>query len=237
MTQEPLYHRILLKVSGEGLMGEGKSIDPNKLTQLALEIKTVYDKGVQVCVVVGGGNIFRGVSGASNGMNRATADYIGMLATLMNALALQESLEKVGIPTRVQSALSITVVAEPFIRRRALRHLEKGRIVIFAAGIGNPYFTTDTCAALRAIEMECNVCLKATQVDGIYDGDPKKNPQAKIYKTISYDEALHKKLKVMDATAIAMASDAGLPVIVFNQSVLGSFADVVCGHGTFTIMK
>lgn len=234
---KPKYKRVLFKLSGEGLADQTHSISPETLTRLAEEIKAVYDTGVQICLVVGGGNIFRGVSGASHGMNRATADYIGMLATVMNALSFQEALEKVGVPTRVQSALPIMAVAEPFIRRKALRHLEKNRVVIFAAGTGNPYFTTDTCAVLRATEMGCEVCFKSTQVDGVYDDDPRKNPKAKLYKEVSYKEALDKKLKVMDLTAIAMAQDSGLPIIVFNQKGKNAFLNVVCGKGTFTIMK
>ena len=231
------YQRVLFKLSGEGLADETHSISPETLSRLATEIKSVYDLGVEICLVVGGGNIFRGVSGASRGMDRATADYIGMLATVMNALSLQEALEKVGVPTRVQSALPITAVAEPFIRRKALRHLEKKRVVIFAAGTGSPYFTTDTCAVLRATEMACDACFKSTQVDGVYDDDPRKNPNAKLYKEVSYKEALDKKLKVMDLTAIAMAQDSGLPIIVFNQQGKGAFLNVVCGQGTFTVMK
>ena len=234
---KPKYKRVLFKLSGEGLADETHSISPETLVRLAGEIKAVYDEGIEICLVVGGGNIFRGVSGASRGMDRATADYIGMLATVMNALSLQEALEKVGVPTRVQSALAITAVAEPFIRRRALRHLEKKRVVIFAAGTGSPYFTTDTCAVLRATEMGCDACFKSTQVDGVYDDDPRKNPNAKLYKEVSYQEALDKKLKVMDLTAIAMAQDSGLPIIVFNQKGKGAFLNVVCGDGTFTVMK
>lgn len=237
MTEEPRYRRVLLKISGEGLMGEKNAIDPPVLNRLAQEIKSVHDCGVQLCLVVGGGNIFRGVAGASNGMNRATADYIGMLATVMNAMALQEALEKTGVDTRVQSALPITAVAEPYIRRRALHHLEKNRIVIFAAGTGNPYFTTDTCAVLRATEMECDVCLKSTQVDGIYDSDPRTNPNARRYDVVSYDDVLNRKLKVMDATAVSMAANADLPVIVFNQSRPGAFKDVIFGKGVYTVME
>ena len=234
---QPKYKRVLFKLSGEGLADDTHSISPETLMRLAGEIKSVYDTGIEICLVVGGGNIFRGISGASHGMDRATADYMGMLATVINALSLQEALEKVGVPTRVQSALAITAVAEPFIRRKALRHLEKKRVVIFAAGTGSPYFTTDTCAVLRATEMCCDVCFKSTQVDGVYDDDPRKNPNAKLYKQVSYQEALDKKLKVMDLTAIAMAQDSGLPIIVFNQKGQGAFLNVVCGEGTFTVMK
>ena len=237
MTEEPYYHRALLKISGEGLMGEKNAIDPSVLNRLALEIKAVHDCGVQLCLVVGGGNIFRGVAGASNGMNRATADYIGMLATVMNAMALQEALEKNGVDTRIQSALPIDAVAEPYIRRKALHHLSENRIVIFAAGTGKPYFTTDTCAILRATEMECDVCLKSTQVDGIYDTDPKSNKNAQRYDTVSYDEVLNKKLKVMDITAVSMAAQVELPVIVFNQGRPGAFKDAIFGKGVYTIMS
>ncbi len=235
--EQPSYHRVLFKLSGEGLADSAHAISPETLARLATQIKQVHDLGVEVCLVVGGGNIFRGVAGASRGMDRATADYIGMLATVMNALALQEALEKQGVPTRVQSALPITAVAEPYIRRKALRHLEKGRVVIFAAGTGSPYFTTDTCAVLRATEMNCDACFKSTQVDGVYDSDPKKNPNAKLYQQVSYAEALEKKLAVMDLTAIAMAQNAMLPIVVFNQAKPNAFTDVIFSRGTFTIMK
>ena len=237
MTGTPIYRRILLKVSGEGLMSPEKTIDPKILEKIAFEIKEVVRMGVQVCLVVGGGNIFRGLAGASAGMNRATGDYMGMLATVINALALQESLEKQGVETRVQSAIPMDAVAERFIRRKALRHLEKGRVVIFAAGTGNPYFTTDTCAALRAIEMNCDVFFKSTQVDGIYDDNPKENPNAKRYEKVSYATVLKKGLKVMDLTAVAMAKEGKLPVLVFNQAKKGALKEAVCGGGVKTLMS
>lgn len=236
MKANPLYRRVLLKISGEGLMGPSGTIDPSVLNRLAAEIKSVHEMGVQVCVVVGGGNIFRGVALASHGMNRSTGDYIGMLATIMNAMALQEAIEKMGMEARVQSALPVAAVAEPFIRRRALRHLEKGRVVIFAGGTGNPFFTTDTAAVLRAVELECGACLKSTQVDGVYDADPKLKPKAKRYDRISYDDVLVQKLKVMDVAAIEMAQNARLPIIVFNQSVPGAFKQVIEGVGKFTLI-
>jgi len=213
----PKYGRILLKLSGEGLGGEaGVGICPEAVQNMAQQIREVRELGVQVVVVVGGGNIFRGLSGSERGIERATGDYMGMLATVINALALQDSLEKLGVATRVQSAISMAQVAEPFIRRRAVRHLEKGRVVIFGGGTGNPYFSTDTAAALRANEIGAEVILKATKVDGIYDSDPKKNALAKRFKQIRYIEALQKQLKVMDSTAFSLCMDNKMPIIVFD---------------------
>ena len=232
------YRRILLKLSGEALMGkQDYGQDPETLNRIAGEVKSVSDLGVQVCVVVGGGNIFRGISTAAQGVERGTADYMGMLATVINALALQGALEGVGVMTRVQSAIPMDTVCEPYIRRRADRHMEKGRVVIFAAGTGNPYFTTDTAAALRAIEMGCDAMLKGTQVDGVYSADPKQDPDAERYDNLSYTEVLSKNLRVMDASAIALARENNIPILVFSLHNPGSFADVVAGKGTFTIIS
>ena len=231
------FKRILLKMSGEVLQGDREyGIDPHTIDRIAQDVKQVVEMGVQVCVVVGAGNIFRGASGAENGMERATADYIGMLGTVMNALALQSAFEAVGVQTRVQSAIPMDAVCEPFIRRRALRHIEKGRVVIFAAGVGSPFFTTDTPAALRATEMDCDALLKGTKVDGVYNADPFKDPTAKRYDTLSYMDVLTKDLKVMDATAIAMARENEIPIVVFNIKESGSLAAAVCGKGNFTIV-
>ena len=233
----PIYKRILLKLSGEGLMGDkafGMSADV--INRLAEDIKAVYEKNVEICLVVGGGNIFRGAKEASKGMNRTVADHVGMLATVMNALYIQNALEQIGVPARVLSGISIPAVCEAYMYRRALRHLEKGRVIIFAGGTGNPYFTTDTGAALRASEMQCDVLLKSTQVDGVYDSDPKLNPKAKRYNHISYDEVLEKHLKVMDATAISLASENNLPVVVFSQSEPNALLNVVAGKGKFTVI-
>src|SRR5215472_11778502 len=216
-TKDPKYGRILLKLSGEALGGEtGVSISAEAVQDMARQTREVRELGVQVVVVVGGGNIFRGLKGSERGVERATGDYMGMLATIINALALQDALEKIGVATRVQSAITMAQVAEPFIRRRAVRHLEKGRVVIFAGGTGNPYFSTDTAAALRANEIGAEVILKATKVDGIYDSDPKKNPKAKQFSRITYLEALQKQLKVMDSTAFSLCMDNKMPIIVFN---------------------
>ena len=219
MTDVPLFKRILLKLSGESLMGDKDfGMDVDAITKLAQELKEIVDSGVQVCVVIGGGNIFRGIAGSAAGMDRTSADYMGMLATVMNSLALQDALEnKMGLQTRVLSAIPMPTVCESYIRRRAVRHLEKGRLVIFAAGTGNPFFTTDTAATLRAIEMNCDVIMKATQVDGVYDADPKKVANAKRLDKIAYEEVLTKNLKVMDASAVALARDNNLPIIVFSQ--------------------
>ena len=234
----PQYNRILLKISGESLMGERQfGLDPAMVNRVASEIATIVDYGVEVCVVIGGGNIFRGVSGAANGMERATADYMGMLATVMNALAMQSSLEQNGLQSRVQSALPISAVCEPYIRRRAVRHMEKKRIVIFAAGTGNPFFTTDTAAALRATEMGCDAILKATKVDGVYDADPEENRKAKRYDTLSYLEVLSRDLKVMDAPAISLAKENSIPILVFSIQKPGTLADVVRGDGLHTLIS
>ena len=234
----PQYNRILLKISGESLMGERQfGLDPAMVNRVASEIATIVDYGVEVCVVIGGGNIFRGVSGAANGMERATADYMGMLATVMNALAMQSSLEQNGLQSRVQSALPISAVCEPYIRRRAVRHMEKKRIVIFAAGTGNPFFTTDTAAALRATEMGCDAILKATKVDGVYDADPEENRKAKRYDALSYLEVLSRDLKVMDAPAISLAKENSIPILVFSIQKPGTLADVVRGDGLHTLIS
>lgn len=238
VSPEAKFKRVLLKMSGEVLQGEREyGIDPKTTDRIARDVKKVVDMGVQVCVVVGAGNIFRGAAGAENGMERATADYIGMLGTVMNALALQSAFEAIGVPTRVQSAIPMQAVCEPFIRRRALRHMEKGRVVIFAAGSGNPFFTTDTPAALRATEMGCDALFKGTKVDGVYSADPVKDPSATRYETLNYMDVLTKDLKVMDATAIAMARENHIPIVVFSVEEEGNFADVVCGRGKFTIVK
>ena len=231
------YKRVLLKISGEALMGEqGFGLDPEVVNRIADEIGTVVSSGAEVCVVIGGGNIFRGVSVAAAGMERATADYMGMLATVMNALAMQAALESRGFQTRVQSALPISAVCEPYIRRRAVRHMEKKRVVIFAAGTGNPFFTTDTAAALRATEMGCDALLKATKVDGVYDADPQKVPDAKRYDRLSYMDVLSRDLKVMDASAISLARENHIPILVFSIHNAGAFADVIRGGGRYTII-
>jgi uridylate kinase len=233
----PRYRRILLKLSGEALMGQQTyGLDHDKLESVAKDVKRVIDAGVQVCMVVGGGNIFRGVNGEKIGIEPATADYMGMLATVMNALALQSALEKAGLATRVQSAIKMESIAEPYIRRRALRHMEKGRVVIFAAGTGNPFFTTDTAATLRASEMNCDALFKATKVDGIYDSDPMKNPGAKHLPTLSYQDVLTQRLNVMDATAIALARENKMPIIVFSMEKPGAIAEIVNGNGKHTIV-
>ena len=235
---KPIYKRILLKLSGEGLMGDKNfGMSAEVIMRLAKQIKNVKDSGVQVCLVVGGGNIFRGAKEAVNGMNRTVADQIGMLATVMNALSLQNALESLGCEVRVLSGIHIPDVCENYVYRRALRHLEKNRIIIFAGGTGNPYFTTDTGAALRASEMQCDALLKATQVDGVYDADPKINPEAQRFSTISYDEVITKQLKVMDTTAVALARENNIPIIVFAQSGEQALADAVSGKGNFTIIK
>lgn len=233
----PRYHRILLKLSGEVLMGPGQfGIDPTTVARVAEEIADAKRMGHELCVVVGGGNIFRGLAGAAKGFDRANADYMGMLATVMNALAVQNALEKMGVDTRVQSAIPMASVCEPFIRRRAERHLEKGRIVIFAAGTGNPYFTTDSAAALRAAEMNCGALFKGTSVDGVYNADPKKVEGATRYDTVSYDTVLADNLKVMDASAIALCRDNNIPIVVFNIREQGNLAHVLRGEGTATVV-
>ncbi len=238
MPSDPKYKRVLLKLSGEALMGEqGYGIDPQTITHVAEEVKSVHDLGVEVAMVVGGGNIFRGVAGAAAGMERATGDYMGMLATIINSLALQSALEKLGVPTRVQSAISMQAVCEPYIRRRAIGHMEKGRAVSLAAGTGNPFFTTDTAAALRASETECTALLKATKVDGVYSADPKKDPTATRYDKLGYLEVLTRDLQVMDAAAISLARENRIPILVFSIHEKGGFADVVAGKGRFTIIS
>lgn len=232
------YRRILLKLSGEALAGDTKlSISLPTIEQIANDVKSAYDMGVQIGVVIGGGNIFRGVAASANGMDRASSDYMGMLATCINALALQDAFEKLGMPTRVQSAIEMAEIAEPYIRRRAIRHLEKNRIVVFAAGTGNPYFTTDTAAALRAMEINADVIMKATKVDGIYDKDPVTNPDAVKFDKISYMDVLQKELKVMDSTAISLCKDNRLPIITFNLGKQGNVARVVSGESIGTIVE
>ena len=229
------FKRVLLKISGEALMGDqGYGLHPPTVERIAAEVKTVHDMGAEICMVIGGGNIFRGLQGSAQGMERTTADYMGMLATVMNALAMQSSLEEQGIHTRVVSAIPMDQVCEPYIRRRAVRHLEKKRVVIFAAGTGNPYFTTDTAATLRASEMACEAIFKGTQVDGIYDKDPNLHSDAVRYDTVTYDEVLQKRLKVMDASAIALARDNNLPIIVFSLDEPGGFRGILSGKGTYT---
>ena len=231
------YKRVLLKVSGEALMGDqGFGIDLNTLDEVASDIGEVVAQGVQVCLVIGGGNIFRGLSMAGKGMERASADYMGMLATVMNALAMQSALEKLGIHTRVQSAIPMDAICEPYIRRRALRHLEKGRVVIFAAGVGAPFFTTDTGAALRSAEMGCDALFKGTSVDGVYTADPKKDPEAVRYERMSYQEVLAKDLRVMDASAISLMRDNAIPIIVFSIRERGAFLNVLTGDGVHTVI-
>lgn len=232
------YKRVLLKLSGEALAGEsGFGIDIEVLRHLAEEIKEIHENGIQIGIVLGGGNIFRGLKGATEGMDRATADYMGMLATVLNCLALQDTLEQVGVYTRVQSAIEMQELAEPYIRRRAMRHLEKNRVVIFGGGTGNPYFTTDTTAALRAMEVNSEVVIKATKVDGIYDSDPKHNPEAKRFDELSYIEVLQRGLKVMDSTAISLCMDNRLPIVVFNMNERGALKRVVQGERVGTLVR
>jgi len=234
----PAYERVLLKISGEALMGDQPfGIDPAVATQVAREIGEVAAMGVQIGVVIGGGNLFRGLAASAKGMDRATADYMGMLATVINSLALQDALEKLGVTTRVAAAIEMRAVAEPFIRRRAIRHLEKGRVVVFAAGTGNPYFTTDTAAALRAMEMKSQVILKATKVDGIYTADPMTHPDATKYDTLTYLEVLERGLKVMDATAISLCMDNKLPIIVFKLREAGNLRRVIMGESVGTTVR
>lgn len=231
------YRRILLKLSGEVLMGDQAfGIDPDTVARVAAEVKAAKDTGLEICLVIGGGNIFRGMAGAAKGMDRAQADYMGMLATVMNALAMQNALEQLGVQTRVQSAIEMDKVCEPVIRRRAERHLEKGRVVIFAAGVGAPYFTTDSGAALRAAEMKCDALLKGTSVDGVYDADPKKVPDAKRYQSLSYDRVLSDNLKVMDASAVALCRDNAIPIVVFSIREQGNILRVLDGSGTYTVV-
>ena len=233
----PQLKRILLKLSGEVLMGnQAFGIDPAFVAEMAREIRDARDTGLEICLVIGGGNIFRGVAGAAKGMDRAQADYMGMLATVMNALAMQSALEQLGVHTRVQSAVQMDTVCEPVIRRRAERHLEKGRIVIFAAGVGSPYFTTDSGAALRAAEMKCDALFKGTSVDGVYDLDPKHHPEAVRYDTIDYDTVLADNLQVMDASAVALCRDNSIPIVVFSIREKGNLARVLAGKGVQTIV-
>jgi len=237
MAVKPLYRRVLLKVSGEALMGEQPyGIDPAVIDRIAADVLTVRELGVEVALVVGGGNIFRGVSGAADGIERATADYMGMLATVMNALAMQAALERLDVPTRVLSAIPMSAVCEPYVRRRAERHLERGRVVIFAAGTGNPFFTTDTAAALRASEMNCEALMKGTQVDGVYSADPNVDPNAERYSRLNYLEVLARDLNVMDASAVSLARENKIPIIIFSIHESGGFADVVSGKGAYTIV-
>ena len=238
MGATPKYRRVLLKVSGEALLGaEAYGIDTATVDRIAGDVKEAVSAGVQVCLVIGGGNIFRGLAGAAKGIERATADYMGMLATVMNALAVQAALERCGVPTRVQSAIPMTSVCEPYIRRRAIRHMEKGRVVIFAAGTGNPFFTTDTAAALRAAEMNCNAMLKGTQVDGVYSADPKKVADAVRFDFLSYHEVLSRDLQVMDASAVSLSRENGIPIVVFSIHDRGSLAAVLRGEGRCTIIE
>ena len=233
-----IYSRVMLKISGESLMGKlPYGIDPEMVGTVAQQVKDVVATGVEVCLVIGGGNIFRGMSGAAAGMERATGDYMGMLATVMNALAMQNALEQIDVPVRIQSALTISAVCEPYIRRRATRHLEKGRVVIFAAGTGNPFFTTDTAAALRASEMNCQALLKATRVDGVYSDDPEKNKDAKRFDRVSYLQVLTDDLRVMDASAIALSRENNIPILVFSIETPGEFERVVKHEGRFTIVS
>ena len=238
LTAKTRYKRILLKISGEALMGQlNGGLHPPTVNKIASEIKKVHQTGVEVCLVIGGGNIFRGLQGSAQGMERTTADYMGMLATVMNSLAMQSELEKININTRVISAIPMDQICEPYIRRRAVRHLEKNRVCIFAAGTGNPYFTTDTAATLRAIEMKCQAIFKATKVDGIYDKDPEVNPKAKYLETVTYDMALQEKLRVMDASAIALARDNNIPIVVFSLFETDDFLSIVDGKGKFSLVN
>jgi len=238
MARQPQFKRILLKLSGEALAGKlGYGIDPDIIRAIAIEIRGVVDLGVQIAIVIGGGNIFRGVAASSMGMDRASADYMGMLATVMNSLALQDALEKAGVITRVQSAIEMQEIAEPYIRRRAVRHLEKGRVVIFGAGTGNPFFTTDTAASLRAIEIGAEIILKATKVDGVYDSDPAKNKDAVKYQQLTYLDVLKQGLQVMDSTATSLCMDNDLPILVFDLTTSGNIEPLVCGDQIGTIVK
>jgi len=237
LASEPTYKRVLLKLSGEALMGDkGYGQDLQTIQRICADVKQMADIGVEVCIVVGGGNIFRGISGAAQGMERASADYMGMLATVLNALAIQNTLEQMNVETRVLSAIEMMEICEPYIRRRAMQHMTRGRVVIFAAGTGNPYFTTDTAAALRASEMGCQALLKGTQVDGVYDSDPKKNPDAKRFDTLTYHDVLARDLKVMDAAAIALARESNIPIVVFSLKEPGACKRAVCGEGDFTLI-
>ena len=237
---EPKYKRVLLKLSGEALLGNernGDPFNPKIIEQYANEIKQLVDMGIEVAIVIGGGNIYRGMNEAESGIERAHGDYMGMLATVINAMAIQAMLEKIGVYTRLQSAINMEQVAEPYIRRKALRHLEKGRVVIFGAGTGNPYFTTDTAGSLRAIEMKADVILKGTRVDGVYDADPEKNPSAKKFETISFQECITKNLKVMDMTAFTLCMENKLPIIVFDMNQAGNLMKIVQGESVGTLVK
>jgi uridylate kinase len=234
---KPLYRRVLLKISGEALMGDQKyGQDSKTIERICRDIKSALEIGIEICLVVGGGNIFRGIDGANSGMERASADYMGMLATVLNALAIQNTLERMGVDTRVLSAISMMQICEPYIRRRATRHMERGRVVIFAAGTGNPFFTTDTAAALRANEMGCDLLMKGTQVDGVYSADPRKDKKAKHFDTLSYHEVLVRDLKVMDASAISLARENHIPIMVFSIHNRDAIAQAVCGKGKFTLI-
>jgi uridylate kinase len=238
MPSTPKYRRVMLKLSGEALMGAGSyGIDTATVERIAGEVKLAASGGSQMCMVIGGGNIFRGLAGAAKGIERATADYMGMLATVMNALAMQAALERIGLESRVQSAIPMSTVCEPYIRRRAMRHLEKGRVVIFAAGTGNPFFTTDTAAALRAAEMGCDALLKGTQVDGVYSADPKQDPTAQRYDRLTYHEVLARDLKVMDASAVSLSRENKIPIIVFSIHHQGALAAVLKGEGRATVIS
>ena len=238
MTSTPIYRRVLLKISGEALMGSGSyGLDLATVDRIAGEIKAAIEIGTEVCAVIGGGNIFRGLQAAASGMERASADYMGMLATVMNALAMQNALERAGVPTRVLSAIPMTTVCEPYIRRRAIRHMEKGRVVIFAAGTGNPFFTTDTAAALRAAEMGVSALMKGTQVDGVYSADPKKNPKAERFDRLPYIDVLSRDLKVMDASAVSLARESKIPIVVFNIHEKMNFVRVLQGKGLCTVIS
>jgi len=238
MSASPKYKRVLLKVSGEALMGEGQyGIDVATVDRIADEVKDALAQGSQVCMVIGGGNIFRGLTGAADGMDRSSADYMGMLATIMNALAMQNGLERKCVQTRVLSAIPMTSVCEPYIRRRAMRHMEKGRVVIFAAGTGNPFFTTDTAAALRAAEMNCDALMKGTNVDGVYSADPKTDPSATRFERLSYMDVLSKDLKVMDASAVSLSRENKIPIIVFSIQASGAFTQVLQGKGACTLVE
>ena len=238
MAEAPKFKRVLLKVSGEALIGDGAyGIDVATVDRIAGEVKTALEQGAEVCMVIGGGNIFRGLTGAADGMDRSSADYMGMLATVMNALAMQNGLERQGVQTRVLSAIPMTTVCEPYIRRRAMRHMDKGRVVIFAAGTGNPFFTTDTAAALRAAEMGCDALMKGTNVDGVYSADPKKDASAERYDTLSYMDVLSRDLKVMDASAVSLSRENGIPIIVFSIQESGAFTQVLKGEGACTIVQ
>jgi len=238
MSTAPVYRRVLLKISGEALMGDGSyGLELGTVDRIAAEVKEAVGIGAEVCLVTGAGNIFRGLKGAAAGMDRATADYMGMLATVMNALAMQNALERTGVDTRVLSAIPMTTVCEPYIRRRAIRHMEKGRVVIFAAGTGNPFFTTDTAAALRAAEMGVNALMKGTQVDGVYTADPKKDPKAQRFDKLSYMDVLSRDLKVMDAAAVSLARESGIPIVVFNIHERMNFVRVLQGKGPCTVIS